>query len=68
MDHGPWKELSMNIPNDPVMLLSFVNTELRDNYSDFSDLCCALGLSEEEISTKLAAIDYHYDQVRHQFV
>lgn len=58
----------MNIPNDPVMLLSFINTQLRDNYSDFSDLCSALDISADEISAKLAAIDYHYDEVRHQFV
>ena len=60
--------LYMNIPNDPVMLLSFINTELRDNYSDISDLCSALDISEDEVKAKLAAINYHYDKVRHQFV
>ena len=27
-----------NLPNDPAMLLSFVNTQLRDNYPSFSEL------------------------------
>ena len=26
------------IPKDPVMLMSFLNTQLRDNYSSFEDL------------------------------
>lgn len=58
----------MNIPNDPVMLLSFVNTQLRDNYPDLSELCIALDVSADEITSKLAAIDYHYNRERNQFV
>ena len=58
----------MNIPNDPVMLLSFVNTQLRDNYPDLSELCIALDVSADEITSKLAAIDYHCNRERNQFV
>ena len=46
------------IPQDPVMLLSFINLKLRDFY----------GSLEQEITDKLAAIDYHYDEERNQFV
>lgn len=28
-----------NLPKDPVMLLSFVNMQLRDNYSSLTELC-----------------------------
>lgn len=56
------------IPNDPVMLMSFLNTQLRDNYSSFDDLCSAYDLDAEEIEQKLNAIDYHYDSERNQFV
>ena len=56
------------IPKDPVMLMSFLNTQLRDNYSSFEDLCGAYDLDAEEISEKLSAIDYHYDVDRNQFV
>ena len=56
------------IPKDPVMLMSFFNTQLRDNYSSFDDLCSAYDLDAEEMKQKLSAIDYHYDADRNQFV
>lgn len=56
------------IPQDPVILLSYLNTKLRDYYSSLAVLCEDLGLDEEEISQKIAVIDYHYDPERNQFV
>ena len=56
------------IPQDPVMLLSFVNLKLRDYYSDLQAMCEDLDVSEQEITEKLAAIDYHYDKVQNKFV
>ena len=56
------------IPKDPVMLMSFFNTQLRDNYSSFDDLCSAYDLDAEEMKKKLSAIDYYYDADRNQFV
>ena len=40
------------IPKDPVMLMSFLNTQLRDNYSSFEDLCGAYDLDAEEMKKK----------------
>lgn len=56
------------IPKDPVMLLSFVNLQLRDFYSSLDALCEDLDVDEKEIIEKLASIDYHYDAERNQFV
>lgn len=56
------------IPKDPVMLMSFLNTQLRDNYSSLDDLCGAYDLNVEEIIQKLDAIDYHYHAEKNQFV
>ena len=56
------------IPKDPVMLLSYVNTQLRDFYASFSSMCEDKGLNPEEIKTKLAGIDYEYDRARNQFI
>ena len=56
------------IPKDPVMLLSYVNTQLRDYYSSFSSFCEDKELSETEIASKLAGINNEYDAVRNQFV
>ncbi len=56
------------IPKDPVMLMSFLNTQLRDNYDSLDELCAVYDLNKAEISRKLDAIDYHYDSTRNQFV
>ena len=56
------------IPQDPVMLLSFINLKLRDFYGSLEQLCDDLDVKEQEIRDKLAAIDYHYDEERNQFV
>lgn len=56
------------IPKDPAMLLSFINLKLRDYYSSLEDLCEDLDVAQEEITEKLAGIDYHYDREKNQFV
>lgn len=56
------------IPNDPVMLLSFVNMKLRDKYASLNDMCEDLDISSTEIVEKLANIDYHYDVEKNQFI
>ena len=56
------------IPNDPVMLLSFLNLKLRDYYSNLDSLCDDLDLNKEEIIEKMHSIDYHYDEVQNRFV
>ena len=49
------------IPKDPIMLLSYVNTQLRDNYSSLADFAASNGLNEAELTEKLASIGYTYD-------
>ena len=44
------------MPKDPVMLLSFVNTQLRDNYNTLEELCKSYMVSEKEITDKLKTI------------
>ena len=56
------------IPQDPVMLLSFINLKLRDYYGSLEQLCDDLDVKEHEIRYKLASIDYHYNEERNQFV
>lgn len=55
------------IPKDPVMLLSYANTQLRDYYGSLKELCEGLGLQEAELREKLKAIDYEYDPKENQF-
>lgn len=58
----------MSIPTDPVILLSYLNTQLRDHYASLAELCTNLELNEAEITEKMAGIDYHYDAGQNQFI
>lgn len=55
------------LPKDPVMLLSFTNMKLRDNYQTLDDLCSAYEIPKEQLCEQLAAIDYHYVESVNQF-
>lgn len=57
----------MSLPNDPVMLLSVVNTYLRDKYSSLDNLCADLDVDKSNIIDKLSAINYEYDEISNQF-
>ncbi len=57
----------MNIPKDPFMMLSFINTQLRDNYSSLSDLASSAGVSEDDIKAKLETVGYRYDPENNRF-
>lgn len=56
------------IPKDPVMLLSFINTQLRDYYDNLDILCEDKQINKNEIIDKLKTIEYEYDEIRNQFV
>ena len=58
----------MSIPTDPVILLSYINTRLRDFYPNLDELCADLSVDREELVKKLAVIDYHYDSQTNQFI
>lgn len=60
-------ELKM-IPNDPVMLLSYINLKLRDFYPSLEAFCEDTDTDMKIIVDKLSQIDYHYDETRNQFV
>lgn len=53
---------------DSMMLLSYVNTKLRDQYRNLDALCEDLQMSRRELVSRLAAIDYEYDQTLNRFV
>ena len=61
------KELRM-LPRNPEMLLSVINTRLRDFYASFSDLCDSEDVDPEEIETILKQAGYHYDPGKNAFI
>ncbi len=56
------------LPKDPVILLSFTNTQLRDNYSSLTELSKAYMVEECYFIDKLKAINYEYDGGINQFI
>ena len=55
------------LPNDPMILFSYLNTKLRDEYDSLAALCEDMGLDEEIIKEKLAAVGFSYDEERRRF-
>ena len=55
------------LPKDPMILLSVVNTRLRDEYPSLEALCEALDEDKEALEQKLAAAGFAYDPARNAF-
>ena len=55
------------LPQDPILLLSVVNTRLRDEYPSLDELCASLGENRAKLERKLTAIGYNYDPQVNQF-
>ena len=60
--------MANGLPKDPMLLLSVVNTKLRDYYHNLDALCDDMNVEKEEIVNILKTIDYEYDENRYQFV
>ena len=56
------------LPQDPVILLSYLNTKLRDDYPSLDELCASLDADREEIVRKLEAVGYAYDPEKNRFL
>ena len=56
------------LPKDAVILLSFVNTKLRDEFESPEELCAALDADLAALTETLSGIDYLYDAGRNQFI
>ena len=39
----------MQLPNDPIMLMSVINLKLRDFYSNLDALCDDMNIDKEEL-------------------
>lgn len=57
----------MNIPKDPYMLLSFINTKLRDDFDSLDNFCASYSVDMQEIVKKLEDIGYKYICSENQF-
>ena len=57
----------MNLPTNPFILLSYINTKLRDQYDNLDKLCDDMDYSKEELIEKLKSIGYEYKAELNQF-
>ena len=55
------------LPQDPNILLSYVNTKLRDEYDSLDALCDGLDTGPAELTEKLSGLGYAYDADTNQF-
>ncbi len=55
-------------PQDPIILLSYVNTKLRDEYSSLDALCDDLDADREELVRRLETVGYTYDEDKNRFL
>ena len=56
------------LPADPIILLSYINTQLRDHYASLDALCADRDADKDAICAKLADVGYEYNTSRNQFV
>ena len=55
------------MPKDPFILLSWVNTKLRDQYSSLEELCRSESADIEELTAVLSAVGFTYDPEANRF-
>ena len=58
----------MSLPNDPYMLLSVINTRLRDFYRSLEECCRAEDAEPDAVKEKLLKVGYTYSPERNQFI
>ncbi|MBR4550329.1 MAG: DUF4250 domain-containing protein [Oscillospiraceae bacterium] len=56
------------LPKDPMILLSYVNTKLRDEYESLDALCADLDLDRRTLEETLAAAGFVYREEQKRFV
>jgi len=57
----------MDLPKNPMMLLSVLNQRLRDYYSSLDELCNDLGMSKSDLTTLMMSNGFLYNESTNQF-
>lgn len=55
------------LPKDPMILLSYVNTKLRDEYDSLKTLCEDLDLDETALRKTLERVGFTYREEQNRF-
>ena len=57
----------MDLPKDPMMLFSVINTKLRECYSSLDELCEAMNVNKDELVNQLKAVGFEYSAEHNKF-
>lgn len=57
----------MELPKDPMMLMSVINMKLRDFYSDLDALCEDLDIDRNELEKTLSTSGFEYNKELNKF-
>lgn len=55
------------LPNDVMMLLSFVNMKLRDQYSSLDEMCNDMQIDRHWLEERLASAGFQYNKSQNKF-
>ena len=55
------------LPEDPMILFSFINTKLRDNYASLDELCDDMLISKVDLVAKLGSVGFEYNPQQNKF-
>ena len=59
--------MNENLPQDPMILFSFVNMKLRDDYSSLEAMCDDMGIDKNFLIEKLKAAGFEYNEAQNKF-
>lgn len=57
----------LELPKDPMMLMSVINMKLRDFYSDLDALCEDLDIDRNDLEKTLSAAGFEYNKELNKF-
>ena len=55
------------IPSNPMMLFSFINMKLRDQYPSLDALCEDMDIDKNQLLSTLAAVGFEYSEENNKF-
>lgn len=56
------------MPEDPIMLYSYINTLLRDKYPSLDELCSSRCIDADALKAKLGAAGFEYSPEYNKFI
>ena len=58
----------MTMPEDPIMLYSYINTLLRDKYPSLDELCKSRCIDADKLKAKLSSAGFEYSPDHNKFI